>query len=427
MHRKKILCSLLFASLSLSAFAQNRNVARAEQYLQSNDLDKARDEINPATTDEKTGNKAKTWYVKGEIYAAIAKSDKFKSLVQEPNDTAVEAFKKCLEIDPKYTGILLKGYKDLTDIYAAYYKVGADAFNNKDYKTAYTAFKNVKTLNDYLYGLNVGVGTKLDTMAVLNMSNAAYNGDNQDAAIPGYQQLADIKYKEAFVYRVLLQYYRLHNDEDKYMKVLATAKELFPDDQDIANDEISYYNSTGKTGELLKKLEQRVQQNPNDYDMVLNLAITYDNMANPKDTATGEAAPRPANYDELFNKAVETYKKAISMKPDDYSGNFNLGLMYYNAAASVGREIGQLGSSKEDEAKQEELLKKQNGFLDDAQPYLEKTYSILDAKDKLTSNELAIYKNTLSGLQGVYARKNQMDKYNDLKQKLDAADSKLEQ
>jgi tetratricopeptide (TPR) repeat protein len=418
---------LLFASLSLSAFAQNRNVARAEQYLQSNDLDKARDEINPATTDEKTGNKAKTWYVKGEIYAAIAKSDKFKSLVQEPNDTAVEAFKKCLEIDPKYTGILLKGYKDLTDIYAAYYKVGADAFNNKDYKTAYTAFKNVKTLNDYLYGLNVGVGTKLDTMAVLNMSNAAYNGDNQDAAIPGYQQLADIKYKEAFVYRVLLQYYRLHNDEDKYMKVLATAKELFPDDQDIANDEISYYNSTGKTGELLKKLEQRVQQNPNDYDMVLNLAITYDNMANPKDTATGEAAPRPANYDELFNKAVETYKKAISMKPDDYSGNFNLGLMYYNAAASVGREIGQLGSSKEDEAKQEELLKKQNGFLDDAQPYLEKTYSILDAKDKLTSNELAIYKNTLSGLQGVYARKNQMDKYNDLKQKLDSADSKLEQ
>lgn len=426
MQVKTILISLLLVGTGLSAaHSQNKNVNRAEDDLKSGKLDEARQLIDEAATNEKTSDKAKTWYLKGEIYAAIAEKDSTHSLQPDPKLTALQAFKKCLQIDPKYTSMLLTNYKPLSDLYRAFWKDGANAFNAKDYQASFNAFKQVKKLNDYLYGLGLGMGSKIDTMAILNMGNAAYNMGKKDTAVKYYQQLADIGYKqEAFVYKVLLAEYRDKNDS-AYLATLAKAKSLFPNDKDFANEEISYYNEKGDMDKLLQKLKQQVAKDPNDYNEVLNLAITYDNMANPK-TDSGTTAELPPNHDSLFAQAVSYYKKAISLKPDDYAANFNLGLMYYNSAAHLGKQLGQLSASKADQAKQDTLLKRQSVLLDQAMPYLEKAYQVLDAKSKLDPSELAAYKNAIIGLEGVYARQNKMDQYNALKKKLDSADSKAE-
>ncbi|GAA4305682.1 hypothetical protein [Compostibacter hankyongensis] len=429
MYTKKLSGTLLLLlGFGTVALAQNKNVNKAESALKDGKLAEARDLINPATTDSKTGDKAKTWYLKGQIYAAIA-ADSAKSVpVDHPGDTALAAFQQCLKLDPKFTSMLLNNYKDLTDLYTVFYKQGADAFNAKDYKLAYEKFNDVRTVNDYMHSVNSGMGAPMDTMAILNMSNAAFNAGLKEEAAKGYQQLADIKYKEdPIVYKVLLQYYREKKDDANYQKTLAVGKELFPSDNDFNNEEISYFNETGKQDELVKKLEESVQKDPSNYDMMLNLAITYDNMANPKDASGNSQAEKPANYDELYNKAIETYKKAIALKPEDYAANFNLGLMEYNTAAAVGKQLGQLGSSKEDMAKADSLSKQEDAYLEKALPYLEKSYQVLDAKDKLTQNEVAIYKNTLMGLQGIAARKNDSTKLDEYKQKLSAADSKAGQ
>jgi hypothetical protein len=408
-----------------AAHSQNKNVNKAEDDLKSGKLDEARQLIDEAAQNDKTSDKAKTWYIKGEVYSAIAQKDSTHSIKPDPKLAAFEAFKKCLQIDPKYTSMLLTNYKPLSDLYVAFWKDGANAFNSKDYQASFDAFKHVKALNDYLFGLGLGMGSKIDTMAILNMGNAAYNMGQKDTAAKYYQQLADIGYKqEAFVYKVLLAQYR-DKDDSAYLAVLGKAKALFPNDKDFANEEISYYNEKGDMNQLVQKLKQQVAKDPNDYNEVLNLAITYDNMANPK-TDSGTTAELPANHDSLFDQAVSYYKKAISLKPDDYAANFNLGLMYYNSAAHLGKQLGQLSTSKADQAKQDTLIKKQSSLLEQATPYLEKAYETLDAKGKLDPSELAAYKNSIIGLEGVYARESKMDKYNELKKKLDDADSKAQ-
>jgi len=426
---KTILCSLLVLGAAVPALnAQTKNVNKAEDDFKSGKLEEAQGLINEAAANEKTSDKAKTWYLKGEIYSALSKKDSATALGSLYRDTAFEAYKQCLKLDSKFPSMLLSNYKPLSDIYVSYWRDGASAFNGKDYKNAFNDFKQVKTVNDYLYGLGLGMGSKMDTMAILNIGNAAFNMGQEDPAMKDtaaiyYQQLADIKYKdEAFVYRVLLAQYR-DKDEAKYVATLDEAKALFPNDKDFASEEISYYNEKGDMSKLVKKLEETIAQDPNNYSAVLNLAITYDNMANPRNDS-GKVADLPANHDELFDKAVTNYQKAISLKPDGYAANFNLGLMYYNSAAHLGKELGQLGTTKGDQAKQDSLLKKQDSYLNEATPYLKKAFDILDSKPSLDPNEMAAYKNAIIGLQGVYARQNKMDEYNDLKKKMDAADTK---
>lgn len=426
---KTILCSLVLLGPAVSALtAQTKNVNKAEDDLKSGKLDEAQGLINEAAANEKTSDKAKTWYLKGEVYSAMAKKDSGTANASLYRDTALQAYQQCLKLDPKYTSMLLTNYKPLNDIYVDYWRDGANAFNAKEYQAAFDDFKHVKSVNDYLFSLGLGMGSKIDTMAILNIGNAAYNMGTsnpamKDTAAIYYQQLADIKYKdEAFIYRVLLTQYR-DKDEAKYLATLDEAKALFPNDNDFTSEEISYYNEKGDMTKLVSKLEETIQKNPNDYNSLLNLAITYDNMANPRNDS-GQVADLPANHDELFSKAVDTYKKAISINPDDYAANFNLGLMYYNSAAHLGKELGALGTTKADQGKQDSLLKIQNSYLDQATPYLQKAFNVLDAKPSLDPSELAAYKNAIIGLQGVYARQNKMDQYNDLKKKLDAADTK---
>lgn len=426
---KKILCTLLALGSGLPALtAQTKNVNRAEDDLKGGKLEEARDLINEAAVNEKTSDKAKTWFLKGEIYHGLSKKDSATALGASYRDTAFAAYQQCLKLDPKFASLLLTNYKPLSDIYVSNWRDGAAAFNSKDYQGAFDDFRRVKTVNDYLYSLGLGMGSKMDTMAILNIGNAAYNMGQEkpamkDTAAVYYQQLADIKYKgESFIYRVLLTQYR-DKDEAKYLATMDEAKALFPNDKDFASEEISYYNEKGDMDKLVSKLEESISKDPNNYSALLNLAITYDNMATPRNDS-GEVADLPANHDELFSKAVDNYKKAISAQPDGYAANFNLGLMYYNTAAHLGKMLGTLGTSKSDQAKQDSLLKQQNGYLDEATPYLKKAYDILDAKPSLDPNEMTAYKNAIVGLEGVYARQNKMDEYNELKKKLDAADTK---
>ncbi len=424
MKSKVALLTALLAAFAFSGtMAQNKNVRKAQSSYDDGNLKEAASYINPATKDSKTSDKAKTWYLKGEIYYGLSKKDSLSETGEAYRDTAFDAYKETLKLDPKYTTMLLTSYKPLSDLYVDYWKYGANGFNNKDYKAALGAFKRVKKVNDYMQSLELGMGSKIDTMAILNIGNAAYNLGEKDTAVKYYQQLADIDYnKESFVYKVLLQQYK-DKDEDKFFAVLEKAKKLFPADQDFTNEEINYYNEKGETDKLISKLKDVVENDPNNYNATLNLAISYDNQANPKSTGDSTAT-LPENHEDLFQNAEKYYKKAIALEPDGYAANFNLGLMYYNAAAHLGTVLGNMEGG--DKKKQDSLADRQNHYLEEALPYLDKAYSILDAKDSLTPNEMVAYKNAIIGLQGVYARQSKMDKYNELKKKLEEADSKAQ-
>lgn len=428
---KKLVLLLLFSNVAIFAGAQKKYINNAEDYLKSGDLDKAKTFIDQAVTNDKTSTDPEAWFTRGEVYRQIGESDKFKNLSPNPDSVALASFQQCQRIKPGYQELMISSAK-FNKLYGDFWNGAINDFKTKDYTGAYKDFNNARETSDLLHKIDSLFGSSMDTLAILNMSKAAYNAATVDPTEPSYmdstimnlQLMAQIKYKDLFIYQVLLSYYLKQKNTDKFMATAEEAKLLYPENTDFGQQEMEYYRETGKMDLYLKQLQEGVTKDPSNYALVFNLGVTYDDMANPKDS-DGNSLPKPGDYEDLFNKATDCYTKAIALKPNDYAGSFNLGLLDYNRAAQYGKQLGDLGNSKSEQLRADSLTKAQGKYLDIAYPYLEKAYEILDAKPKLTDNELNIYQEALTGLKEIYARKNQTDKYNEVDQKLKNADSKL--
>ncbi len=430
---KKLMLFLVCGVMVLCSAAQKKYIDNAKEDLKSGDLDKAKTFIDQAVTNEKTMGDADSWTLRGQIYQAIGANPKYEALSPNPDSVAVESFWKSHALKPTgNSGLILAAEQGINKMYGIFWNNAINGFKNKDYVSAYSNFGFAGQVNDLLHSIDTAFGAPMDTLALLNMSKAAYNAGltdstesrYSDSAVLHLEQLAQIKYKDLFVYQVLLANYLQKKNTERFMATAEVAKQVFPDNTDFAQQEMEYYRETGQMDAYLKQLEAGVQKDPGNYMLNFNLGVTYDDLANPKDSE-GNSLPRPANYQDLFDKAANSYKKAVEIKPDEYGPNFNLGLLYYNRAAQYGKQMGDLGQSKKDQMRADSLSKAQNLFLGLAQPYLEKAFAELDAKPKLTGSELNIYQEAITGLKEIYARKNQTDKYNELDQKLKNADSKL--
>ncbi len=422
--KKTMAIALLFIFACTGAFAQNKNVRKAKKALQKGDLKEAVNWIKPATTDEKTGEKAETWYVMGNIYSKLAHKDSLNEKGEAYRDTAYAAYKKTLKIDPKYNAMLISSYLPLRQLYRRYWAYGVNGFNNNDYKASFHAFKKVNDEINFTKDFELSVlPDDIDTMVLLNIGNAAYRAEMKDSAVRYYQKVVDMGYdKESFVYKILLQQYR-DSDEDKFFSILEKGKKLFPDDKDFSQIAINYYKMHDEVDKLVDNLEEEVKANPDDYDKVFNLAHAYDNLAN-KDRDS--SATGPDQRPEYLKKAVKYYNQALKIQPESYGASFNLGLLYYNQAAHIEQKMNNLTDEQRKAGVADSLTNQEEKVLNEAFPHLKKAYDILDAKSTLDENELAAYKNAIHGLEGIYARRDESDKYDELEKKLDAADSKLE-
>ncbi|MCL6524558.1 MAG: hypothetical protein K6T34_07830 [Thermoflavifilum sp.] len=418
---KKTFLVLFLLVFSGWAFAQNKLVRKAEDAFKNKNYNEALTDIQQALQDPKTGNQGKTWYLSGEIHGAIATEKK------DPQEAwkAFEAYQKAVELSPKDPEILLTLSKNLSDIYVVMGNAAYADVNTQKFDSAYDKFMRTWEIARFLNDKGVG-SIPTDTAMVFYTGYVALQSHHEDTAFAYFQKAAQLGFdKEPYLYYTLANMYMDRNQFDSAVATAEEGKKLFPTNDNFNNLEIQLYEKAGKTNELISKLENEVQQHPDNYNLILNLAIIYDNLAHPTDEQGNDTTP-PANAQELEQKAIDMYKKAIALKPDDYPANFNLGLLYYNNAAKYGRELGQLGSSQQEMQKAQQIAHIQDSLLNLALPYLDKTYHILDAKSKLNQNEMLAYKNALSGLKAIYARKNETDKYNEVKAKYDQADSKAE-
>ena len=416
---KKALLIVFLTGLSSWSFAQNKMVRKAEDALKNKNYDEALTDIQQALQDSKTGKEGKTWYLSGEIHGAIATEKK------DPQEAwkAFQDYQKAVELSPKDPEILLTLAKNLSDIYVVMGNAAYADLNQQKFDSAYDKFMRTYAIARLLNEKGVGA-IPTDTAMIFYTGYVAHQSHHDDTALAYFQKAAQLNFdKEPYLYFTLANMYMDNHQFDSAIATVEKGKKLFPNNDNFNNLEIQLYEKAGKTDELISKLENEVNQHPDNYNLILNLAILYDNLAHPTDEQ-GNDTTAPANAQELEQKAIAMYQKAIALKPDDYPANFNLGLLYYNKAAKYGRELGQLGASPQEQKRAQQIAHIQDSLLNLALPYLEKTYHLLDAKDKLDSNELLAYKNALSGLKAIYARKNETDKYNEVKQKYDDADSK---
>ncbi len=345
---KKLALLLTLNLLALFVFAQNKNVNKADRALKDNEYQEAVQLIEEAAKHEKTIDKGKTWYTRGQIYQAIAFADEesVKSLVEDPFEKAVESYKKAQELEGENNINYVFAGQSLNEMWSLMLNKGAEAYQEGNFEEAIQAFDKTKMINPK------------DTTGFMYAGVAAMQGGFYDKAAENYYTLLnDLDFKELDVYTSLLWIERNHNqDLENALSLLEEAREKYPENLDLMKEEINLLINMEKTEEAKEKLELAIQAEPDNPSLYYSLAYLYDEV--------GET-----------EKSINTYKKAIELNPEYFEANFNLAVIFFNKGVEILKEANNMDLETY-QKKGKEIVAQADKFFEKSLPYLEKSHEI---------------------------------------------------
>ena len=413
---------LIFATVTMAFHgqAQDKYVTSALTALKENNLEEAKENIDKAMASPETKEKPKALLGKAQIYFAMQSSDKYKA--DHPYREATQALMKLAELKPEYEKEAVD--QDLLVGAYNYFNDGAKANNDKKFVEAADYMKNVVAIHDINGGKRF-TNTKVtperirqfDTLsasAIQIIANSTYYQQKYEEAIPLLIKAKNNPItKSATIYACLIDAYTKQKNTTEAYAVTEEGRKAYPDDVTLRNYELNYYITSGKQEDLIKKLEEASVKEPNNPDIVFNLATTYLSMASPKD------GKRPANADELTANAEDAFARALKIAPDNAGYNYNFGALYYNQATELNNAMNAItGQSAADLKKYDDLKAKRDVLFGKSMPYFEKAYTVLSANENnLKGEDMSTYKSTLLALREVYARQNKNDKSAEMKKK----------
>ena len=343
---------LATVGLATPAQAQNSAVTNAILSQKAGQLDKALVSINEAIANDKTKDKAKTWFTRGEIYnqlidpSTAALYAKFTKDMQpgEPLQKAVESYNKALQLDGP-TGEYGKQVPDrLKNLYGQAFNAGVASFNAKDYDKAIASYKLASQINPQ------------DTTAVLYGAYALDAKQDYAGAKAGYTQLLGMGYKSTTVYNRLLAIAQQQNDPAATQQVLQQAIAAYPNDKNFLTQELNMYISTGRGKEAIDKIKHAIEVDPNNSNLYGVLGSVYDQNKQP-------------------DLAVEAFKKAVELDPKNFDAQFNLGIYNFNQAATYYTKASKM-DLKTYQLKGRPLEAQGKKYFEASVPYFEKALEV---------------------------------------------------
>ncbi len=389
MKRTIILIAFVFAISG--AFAQKGKVTSAQNLKDTGKLDKALEAIEEAI--DPSNSKAaksipwpKTWEVRGEVYQAIfqSKDKKINSLSNDPLTTALNSYKKALELDVKDK--FSKSVKiKLTLLTNDLTNQAVQAFQDEDYDKALKSFEQILEIQniDIIKADNPG---SVDTVILFNTGLAAYNAEDYDKAITYYSEAAKYGYNGARTYGLIANSYMQKTDTMGSLAILKEGFKKYPTDNGILNSMIQIYLDLDKTDEAMQSLKLAIEQDPENTTYYFALGTLYEKLKEEEN-------------------AIKTYEKAIEIDSEFFNAYYNLGALYYNKGVQQ-TEIAFKVPPNENERYQAET-KKADAWFEKSLPYMEKC-------NELQPDEPS----TLESLKNLYYRMKKMDKYNAILEKL---------
>jgi tetratricopeptide (TPR) repeat protein len=386
--KKQICLSIAFLGLSFTSFSQNSAVVSAYNYLndynrdkanEAESLIKAKESIDKASVNESTSGKPKTWYYRGNVYMALSESKhaSHSGMIEDALKTSIESYAKAFKIDPK--GEFAEDAKRFVFQGSnMQLNEGVKAYNEKAYDKALVLFES-----SVLFKKELGI---IDTLGMSNCGIAALGAKNYPKAVEIYTQLAQFGGKNgAANYLSLGKAYKALNKQDEAIKTYQEGRAKYPDDAILITEELNIYLVQGKDAEALDMLSMAIAKDPSNAQLHFASGVTFDRLGKKPESEA-------------------SYKKAIEVKPDYFDAYYNLGALYFNQA----KELLDKANAEKDDKKYQAGKKIADAAFENALPYLEKAHQ-LDPKDV----------STMISLKGLYAQLNRMDKFKEIKQKLE--------
>jgi len=383
----KRLALLAILTISISVvYAQKGKVSAASGYLETNDLEAAKKSIDLALEHEKSIGWPKTYIVAAKVYTELSKGGQDAEGIKK----AVDFYKKAIELDQKgdAKGKGIGKYAKEIKLQLTFFKPdltnsGIEGFTNEDFNQALYAFENVLYINDLEMFQEEAPG--IDTTIVYNCALAAYNAKNWEKAEKYFMQSIDLNYGGGDAVLLLDQVYETNSDSLKIADNLKAGFTKFPDDERILTKLIQYYLDAQQNDAALEYLNTAIEKDPENPSFYYARGVLYENV--DKD------------------KAIENYEKCLEIDDAFFNALYNIGVIYYNKGVEQQNIANDKTTTKEFNAAMEVA----NGFWEKSLPYMEKAHEV-------QPEEAAV----LETLKGLYYRFERMDKYNEVKAKLEA-------
>ncbi len=383
---QRTLLTLAIVAISVVTFAQKHNIVNASIELRNENFVEAKQYIDEAYNNESTSNEAKMWNYRSKIYLEIAKQH--KELDSEAIFKATEAHLKCMQKDKKGRVIVRKWTAEedvlsgLVNCGYLLFNAAIDSYNTEDYKASLKYYSTIFDIIPYDSEDQLKRGNITKETILFNSFFSSNKMKDNAKSKELLQELIDINFNEPAIYIHMSNIYMDEGNSDKALEYLALGREMFEMDQGLVNTEINLYIQLGRTSELIGKLGEALELDPENDLLLFNRGTIYDQQGD-------------------FTNAEADYKASLVINPDAFGTNYNLGALYFNTAI----EQNNKANATSNNSTHKKLKSKADALFAKALPFLEKAYAI-DSKDKNTLLSLK----QLYYMNGDYAKSSEMKK-----------------
>lgn len=311
--------------------------------------------------------------------------------VENPYAKAFESYDKAysLDIEKKNAKKIKEGLNGLK------IKFNSSAMNNYsagDYLGAFQAFEGSYKCSSH------PVVAEVDSLITYYTGLTAQLAGKNDDAIKYLNIAKDINYVvDGELYYYLFNSYMQNKDTVTAGSVIETGFAKYPTNKTLMLALINYYIVKNESPvKVIGYLDKAIDADPQNASLYFAKAALYEKLPD-------------------FNKAVESYKKAIEMSPEYFDATFNLGVLYYNTGAAKVDAASKLDIN--DTKGYDKMLADADVSFKAALPYIEKSY-------QLRPNEIVVVE-TLKNLYFRFRNDSEdlMKKYIEFKDKHEAMKS----
>ena len=306
---KRLMMLMLAVTITLTAFAQTKNVNKASTAFSKKEYAEAIAFIEPALQDEKTKGKGKTWYVRGQIYGDIATSEDESVRAIEPDALmkAVASYNKVLELEKADNTQYGLALINLSQLRGEVMNKGVEAFQNDDFESALMAFDEYSQ------------AAPEDTTGFIYAALMAQQLERYEDVVKYYDGAFNLGYypKAALNSVVYYELNKLDNPE-KAMDYIKIAMKEHPEDNEFRKSAVDILIKMDKMEEAIASLKVAIEEEPENSMLYTNLGLLYDSQ-------------------ERYTEAVEQYEKALAINPAERFALINLAVFYIGQGDNINK------------------------------------------------------------------------------------------
>ncbi|MBL7728498.1 MAG: hypothetical protein JNM68_12465 [Dinghuibacter sp.] len=400
-----LLCACML--VTVSANAQNlghiRELAAAKQYTD------ARTNIELFLAQPAQASIPDAWFLKGFIYKAIAETDSIEIPLTEPRVAAFEAFKKCLELDPKNKLLKAEQYVSFFSLYNQFFGRATQYFTSGNFTGAFDYFVHAGKVQQYIYQKGFTFRgfrfTQVDTGLLLNTAISAFKAGRKTEGIVYFSRLADARIPDPQylpVYHALVEYFISVRDEIAFHKYLNIGRQLFPYDQYWVEAEQSMIKSKGLNRALVRSYEEKLRKDPGNFQLSYTFCTELFNMLfSPGIT--------PEETPAIQQKLEQRLEQTLALQQNGVQTELLLARYQYNNARNQPNEAGSATDS---------LPTTRTVLLEKAHENALTAFRFFESKPHLSRGEIENFKIAANILAGIADMLNQVDEANTYRTKI---------